>query len=486
MLNKISLVLFIFCSICYGQVNSLSELIFKSKRSPELNHAQWSLSAKYVDNDETIIDYHSGQSLAPASGLKLVTTATALKLLGEDFTFSTKFYFNGSVSKSGVLDGNIFIVGGGDPTLGSDLVEGSLSLEQLGLKIITELKNFGIKQITGSVIADATIYKGMGIPRLWIWEDIGNYYGAQATALCLNDNLYKLFFKPANTAGRKAELIRTEPSVPNLKFLNYMKTGERGSGDNGYIFCAPGQYTAELRGTIPQGYNEFKIKGAIPDPPLFAAQHFTNLLKKNGIKVNREPMKLGQAKDYSAMKLLCEIISPPLKDIVYFINKKSYNLYAEMLVKAIGYYRGGTGDIVTGLDIIQKYLSQLGIDTTSIILYDGSGLSRSNALTTDAMSRLLCQTVSENHFNSFYNSLGVAGNRNDLSSFKRFGTGTAISNNARIKSGFVKGVRSHSGYLKDKRGRLIAFSFIANNFNCSTGVIDGIHKQILIGLAELE
>jgi len=480
------LILFLISNISYSQTNSLlSQKLAAFKDSKTFKHGQWSVSAEYVDNGEEIISLDGDQSLAPASGLKIFTSCAALCLLGEDYTFKTRIYYDSSIS-NGILNGNIYLVGGGDPALGSNLVMSSLPLDSLMMKLTKAVKEKGIKKISGSVLADELLFDNQNVPDYYPWIDIGNYYGAGTSALTINDNLYYLFFKPALQTGETAEVLRTEPLIPNLQFINYMKTGKEGSGDNGYIYCAPGQYTAVLRGTIPAGVKEFSIKGSLPDPALFAVQYFSSYLNKNGIEVINPADKISSPIFYDENKLILTIISPPLKDIVYILNKKSFNLYAEHLLKTIGLVKEGKGSTDAGIRALKNFLESNRINIEGLDLYDGSGLSRTNTVTAKMMVKLLSFMTKQKGFNSFYNSLGIAGDPDDISSFKDFGANTILAKNARIKSGLINGVRSHSGYLKDRSGRLIAFSMIANNYSGSVREVNEIHKKVLLMLADSE
>lgn len=151
----------------------------------------------------------------------------------------------------------------------------------------------------------------------------------------------------------------------------------------------------------------------------------------------------------------------------------------------MGATRGKIGGTSEGLQIIEEFLDANNISTEGMELFDGSGLSRTNMIATKTMVDLLKFMVTQPSFDSFYKSLSVAGDPDDIGYFNNFGSGTLISNNARIKSGTIEGVRSHSGYLRDIKGRLIAFSFIANNYKGRTSKINQMHKTILLELAHL-
>lgn len=465
--------------------SELNKLVEKYQNSKLLKNSLWSLHARYLESGKEILNRNSNISVAPASNMKLFTSSAGLDILGEDYRFVTKLYYDGSIDNNGNLNGNIYIVGGGDPTLGYDLVKGSLPLGELMLTWIKAINEKGIKKINGNIIADALLYDAKPIPDMWNWIDIGNYYGTSSTALTINNNLYFLFFKPSNKVGETAKILRMKPNIPGLTFANYMKTGARGSGDNGYIYCAPFQYNATLRGTIPAGVNEFSIKGAIPDPPLFAAQELKRVLNQNKIAVKGIPEKVISIRKYDEEKIITKTISPSLKDIVYIVNKRSDNLYTEMLLKASGLKEYGKGDIESGTDAVREYLERNKINSDGLIMYDGCGLSRSDAITTKMMVDLLEMITKKEYFDAFYNSLAVVGDPADISSYKSMGRGTEIEKNAHIKSGVISGVRAYSGYLKDRKGRTIIFSLIANNFNGEGSGVSFIHKKIMIELAKL-
>ncbi len=473
-------------SYCYPQSRyKIMRDINKYKKSKILKHAEWSIYAEFVKSKRVIVSYHSRESLAPASNLKLFTTSTALNILGDNYRFKTRLYYSGNITGSGVLNGNIYIKGGGDPTLGSSVVAGSLPLDSLMQTWTSAVEKLGIKKINGSIIADATLFDDQRVPDYWIWEDIGNYYGAGSSALTINDNLYYLYFHPSATPGNPAEVISMQPEIPGLKFINHITTGTKGSGDNGYIYSDPNQFTATLRGTVPAGQPEFSIKGSIPDPPLFAAQYFKKYLQNNEIIITGIASVLQKPVKYDEAKLITATVSPPLKDIVYMTNKKSINLYTEQLLKTIAVKEKGKGSEEAGIEVIKSYLDSVGIPTGGMQIFDGCGLSRTDMITTRMMVKLLIYMTKQKVFDAFYNSLAVAGKADDPGYFSNFGTGTLLENNARIKSGLITGVRSFSGYLKNRRGSLIAYSMIANNFSGTYKQIDEIHKQILLDLARL-
>ncbi|MEO8398403.1 MAG: D-alanyl-D-alanine carboxypeptidase/D-alanyl-D-alanine-endopeptidase [Ignavibacteriaceae bacterium] len=477
---------FVITSASAQNKTKIENQLLKLSKSDALKHGQWGVYAEYVDSGKEIFSLNSDYSLAPASGLKVFTTSAALNILGEDFIFETKLYYWGNINSDGTLKGNIFIKGGGDPTLGSNLVKGSLAIDSLMNVWVNSIKKIGIKKVEGSIISDASLFEGNSVPDYWPYIDIGNYYGAGISALCINDNLYHLYFTPSKDVGGEAKVLKVVPEIEGLTFTNFMRTGSKGSGDNGYIYSAPNQFQSFLRGTIPAGVDEFSIRGSIPNPPLFAAQYLKSFLEKNDIKVSSFAKVADEKISYDEAKLILKTISPPVKDIVYIINKKSFNLYAEQLLAAIGLKLEGKGSTYSGIKALKIFLDSNGIPTDGLELYDGSGLSRTNTITPKIMVKLLSFMTKQKTFHSFYNSLGIAGDPNDISFYKNMGANTKAANNARIKSGLINGVRSHSGYVEDLKGRMIAFSFIANNFSGTTSDINKLHEKLLILLSELQ
>jgi D-alanyl-D-alanine carboxypeptidase/D-alanyl-D-alanine-endopeptidase (penicillin-binding protein 4) len=465
---------------------SILSYVKKQQNKGALWRASWSVYAEYVDGGKTIISWNSNKNLIPASGMKLFTTAAALHILGEDFRFSTKIYYDGEINGQKTLKGNIYIVGGGDPTMASTLMKDMPDIDSVMNHFASKIRKIGIKKVNGAIIADDFLFDGNPLPDNWVWNDIGNYYGARSSALSIHDNLYFLRLKAGKFIGDNVTILEIEPKISNLTFNNHLKTAKRGSGDQAYIYCAPEQYKARLEGTIPFGASKFTIKGAMPDPALFFVNHLTTYLSRTGIVITHKAQKSTEKRSYNNSHLLGKIDSPPLSEIVYWINKRSINLFAEQLLKMISVQKGGDGNIKNAVNIIEEFLEDMGINIDGFQMDDGSGLSRTNTISTKMMVKLLSKMTHQPTFRSYYNSFSVAGNKNDDGVYKYFGKGTILQNNARLKSGTLYRIRSHSGYLKDKNGRLIAFSMIANNYDGSLNRIEKVHKKIMMMLAALK
>jgi len=486
MFKKLFLIsfLFIFFKSSYAQADKILNEI---TQQPDLLNGRWSTFAKNTVTGEILADCNSDKIMYPASNLKLLTTAVALDKLGSDFRIKTFIEYDGKIKSNGELSGNLYIRGEGDPTLGSSEMDGVLPYDSLFLSWVDKLKESGILKISGNIIADDSYFDYMPVPGGWAWEDMGNYYAAGTSGLCVNENLYYLTFTPAQQVGDEAIVLRKEPDIKNLTFINHMKTGKKNSGDNGYIYAAPWQYIHQLEGTIPAGVPEFSIKGAIPDPAKFAAEHFREVCLKNGIAVSGSAITIRESGSVSqGRSILLEHTSPKLKDIVFRLNKKSNNLYTEQLLKILGKKLNGTGSFDSGLTVNKNWLKENGIEIENLFLQDGSGLTRSNGVTTRFFVELLEVMSKKPAFKDYYNSLPVAGDPHDIGGIKTLCTGSSAANNLRAKTGGHNRVRSHSGYVHNQSGQLVCFSMIANDYKGSSKKIDTLHEKLMVYLADLK
>lgn len=465
------------------QKDELQRLVNTVEGDSLLRFGEWGITVMEAASGKTLVEVNGNKSLAPASNLKLVTTAVALKIFGSDFEFQTKIGNSGDIS-DGNLNGDLLVYGGGDPALGSAQIRNNMDMEQVISAWSKAIKDNGIKRISGDIIADVSYFDPISTPDGWQWVDIGNYYGAGVSALNFNDNLYHLFFKPGNIVGDPAIVMYTRPEVKGLTFLNYMKTGPVGSGDNGYIYGGPGEERKTLLGTIPAGKPEFSIKGSLPNPALFCVQALRENLIKDGILVSGTA-KISHSKK-AATQQITTTSSPSIKEIVYWINKKSINLYAEVLLKQVGEHQSGKASYDCSTKAVEVVLKEMGIPVEGLHLYDGSGLARLNALTTNQMAQLLVVMANDIEFKSFYDSLPIAGIKDDSGHISHLCRNTSGANNVRAKTGYISRVRAHSGYVHTKSGKLLCFSMIANDHLGRPSQIDRLHEKIMIELAELE
>ena len=264
-----------------------------------------------------------------------------------------------------------------------------------------------------------------------------------------------------------------------------MKTGPKGSGDKGFIYAAPWQNEHQLEGTIPAGVKEFSIKGALPDPALFAAQKLNEELQNAGIPVTGFAATVRTYENKNQRQLIHTTDSPPLKDIIYILNKKSNNLYAEQMLKIIGKKVNNDGSLKSGIKAVEDWLESEYINTDGIFIYDGSGLALIDRLSTKFLVELLITMKNSSVFEPFYHSLPIAGDSGDIGTLSNMCRNTRAANNLRAKTGSHVRIRALSGYVNSRSGQMICFSMIANDYTGSSRPINRLHEKVMVELAEI-
>ena len=464
----------------------LQNTVQKQLEHPVLQGAVWGGLATYTDSpQQPLFSINADMRLTPASTLKLLTTAAALELLGPHHRFETKLYSSALPNKKGELNGNIYIRGGADPTLGSTRVPGAETYETVLQKWVESIQKMGIKKINGSIIADESLFEGPSIPSKVNWGNIGNYFAAPASPLCFNDNLFTIQFQPQTQGNKLVQVSSISPSIDNLTLKSFVTTDSKTKQDNAYVYGAPKLYDLQIFGTIPTSKKGFTIKGALPDPALFAAQELTKKLKKGGISITQKPYTIAEQPNYESMKLLHTYTSPELKDIIIIVNKRSFNLYAEMLLRYLAVKEGKKGSVENGLAALSHFLKSNKIASSeNTILFDGSGLSRDNLLTPQTLVNTLSFMAKSPYFEYYYNSMATPDDRGDLLLLRRFLKPQQKVQQVRVKGGTIDNVKALAGYVYDKNGRLIAFAFMANNLGKKDESLFRIHEDIIKELLE--
>ncbi|MDR1370426.1 MAG: D-alanyl-D-alanine carboxypeptidase/D-alanyl-D-alanine-endopeptidase [Dysgonamonadaceae bacterium] len=427
-------------------------------KTANFRHAGIGIKVVEVSSGKTICAYNEQTALCPASCMKLVSSATALEALGSDFTYKTILFTNGTLDSQGDLQGDLYIKGVGDPTLGSGFIEKdpNVFLDQW----LTDIRKAGIKAVNGDIIALDDLFGYEGVSPWWIWVDIGNYYAPGIYGISVFDNTYRLSLK-SGAVGTCPEILGWEPATVPLKFENNLKAAANNT-DSAYIYGQPFDPERKIFGTIPQNRSSFTIKGDIPDPGLFLASHFKAVLEKAGIRIVGEAStsRLKKVRP-EEKKILSQTISPDLEEVIRVTNFRSNNHYAEYLFKRVG-----AGNKVKELWKIK------GLDTDALFMYDGSGLSPVNAVSVDFLTGLLVYMASKSKYSeACYRSLPRAGKEGTVAGFLK---NTSLDGISRIKSGSMGGVLSYSGYI-DKNGKRYAFSVILNKFN---GAHSEARKQV--------
>ena len=460
----------LFCSVnlLFAQ-NIIQTELSKFVNDPSLKHASVSFNLIDLASNKVIAEHNPETVLPTASTAKLFSTATALEILGPNYQPETRIYYSGTIDSNGVLNGNVWIRGGGDPTLGSKYFNSEEGQTDFLKNWVEKIKEYGISTISGSVIADASEFGYEGAPDGWNWVDLGNYYGAGPSGLTVYDNLIRLKFKTSSVANKPSKLISIEPAVPDLIIHNYVRSSKK-NGDNSYIYGAPYSLDRFASGTLPINKSEFLVKGSLPDPEYQLAHDLSNELIQSGVLIEgiaKSARKLDLDNDklrYSDKTLIYSHKGPKLNEIVRLTNHKSINLFAEHMVSLVGYFKTGDGSTKSGLEVIENYWLNK-INTSSMHLNDGSGLSRSNAISASNYTDLLAYMEKSAQQESFINSLPTSGESGTLKSVCK---GQAGHGHIHAKSGTMTRIKSYAGYIHSTSGKKYAFAIIVNNQDGST------------------
>jgi len=455
-------------------------------KSPFLENGFAGISIKSVNSNKNIIEYNAKKSLAPASTMKLISSATALITLGEEFKYSTILEYSGQI-KDSILIGNIIIRGSGDPSLGSWRFKNQPDYKQINENWAKKIKNLGIKEIRGRIFGDASFFGENVIPDAWIWGDTGNYYGAGSYGLNMNENLYLATFKPANYM-ESATLVKTSPDLPYYQKINRVLTDKVGTGDQVNIYSTPYQDILIMQGFVPMG-GDYSIKGSIPDPALFAAYYLQKKLSENGVAVLETPLSYLESSKKNifyqkpiSTTQIDTLHSPFLRDLARECNFQSINLYAETFLKTPSVLMNlgsSTEEAVKGLKQIWQ---TKGVRLDGLKMKDGSGLSPSNGITPDNMTDVLKAMFLEKSFNAFYESIPIVGVSGTVSNLCKK---TKAAGNVRAKSGTIDGVKAYAGYFTTRNGEIICFSMMLNKYNSDYGSATKELEKLIVLMVDL-
>ncbi|PQD95725.1 D-alanyl-D-alanine carboxypeptidase/D-alanyl-D-alanine-endopeptidase [Pradoshia eiseniae] len=461
-----------------GPEDGLNAKITNVLKHEELKGSITGISIRNATTGEIIYEKNGDTRLRPASSMKLVTGATALKLLGDNYRFKTEVYAD-KRARNGVLTGNLYLKGYGDPTLTVDDLD----------RISDQLKKKGIRRIKGNLIADDTWYDDTRLSLDLPWSDEQEYYGAQISGLTLSpDTDYDagtviVQVTPAAKEG-KAPTITVSPQTSYVKIYNKAETGNTDSKKTIKITRKHGTNQLYITGSIPKNASASKSWMAVENPSGYTLDIFKRSLAKSGITVTGKAVN-GKLKPGAIM--LAADQSPQLKEIMKPYLKLSNNTISEVLVKEAGRVAGKEGSWEEGLAVIQDHYEYLGLKERDILMRDGSGVSHVSLITPNSLSNLLYQAQSKPWYTTYYDSLPVAGisDRTVGGTLRNRMRGTPAEGKIIAKTGSISTVSSLSGYVKGDTGNKYTFSIIINNAIDEDGLKD-IEDEIAIILASDE
>lgn len=408
---------------------------------------------------------HPHEPLIPASNMKLLTTAAALKYLGPDYKFKTVFIVTGKIENS-TLHGDIIVRGTGDPTLvsgdwadeWSHKVAYLYDTEHLLDDAVKPLEKLGIKRIDGNIVIDDYYLDHQWVNPTWEKEDLSHWYAAQIGALGINRNIELLELYPQPSGKVKIKV------VPDVGYINVTFAGRVVKSSSDVKQWAvevrePGTNNVKIVGDLPMDIDVYYLSVTVNDPGMYFGAVFKKVLEDHGIKVMGE-VKRANTTGWKNQTITTIVLhSKPLKDIIRLMLKKSLNLYADHLFKVLGKVVVGEGSWKGGSKAVEKMLRDLGIMEKEVRIVDGSGLSRENRVTPSLLVNLL-RIYADNKV--LYNSLPIAGWDGTL---KHRMLDTPAEGNLRAKTGTLTGVSALSGYVKTRDNVTLVFSILFNGFH---------------------
>ena len=416
--------------------NAVARLLQEARSNPALAGAAIGFCL-INSKGEVVMDENATTASIPASSFKTLTTATALEILGPEFHFTTELKST-APTQNGVIQGDLVIVGGGDPMLKLD------DLKAWAL----ELKKRGLVRVTGGIRGDASIFGGSLYGDFWNWGDIGNGYGSGVSGLNLNHNRYIVVFRAGPAVGSPAELLGVNLEIPDAAWKNEVTTGPADSGDGVVIHGGESTTAIHLRGTVPLGAAKFQVKGAVPDPARFAAHHFRAQLMAAGIQVG------GKAGAAPARNVMLKHESPPLLDIVKSIHATSDNHETECVFRMLGVKAGKPP-----AEVIREHWKARGLEFIGLRMEDGCGLARADFIRPLDLARL-----------QFFAGTGPQG--------AAYKTSLLSKDGLTWKGGAMSGIRTFTGYAKSKSGEEYCYAFMVNHFTDGQAVSE-LSQQVM-------
>ena len=456
--------------------------------TPSLRTAEWSVLVVSLEEGDTLFAKDEARFLAPASNMKIATTAAALHFLGPAFRYQTFVFADGPI-ESGVLRGDLILYGTGDPGISDRFYRNRTDVFEAFADQIAEA---GITRIEGAVVGDATYFSGPELGPEWDPRDLNEWFAASVSALSFNENIVTLQIRPSARLGFPPR-IETIPFGFPLDVSNRAETVQGRPRPN--LWLDRVEPTAQIRvdGEIRQGGPDIWRRLTVPDPALFAARALREVLISNGIGVRaperavhvaaksritgRESWAPGLI-DGDEPQLLAQHTSPKLLQYLTVVNHESHNLFAETIIKTIGKIATGEGSFEGGARAVQSFATkQAGIEDDQIIAVDGSGLSKSNRTSAGALVALLLHVAASNNWDAFISTLPEAGR-----SLRRM-YGTRAARNLRAKTGTIDGVSALTGIVTTRDGETLIFSILSNELR-STGAAKRVEDRIGARLAD--
>ncbi|MFC6267939.1 D-alanyl-D-alanine carboxypeptidase/D-alanyl-D-alanine endopeptidase [Frigoriflavimonas asaccharolytica] len=414
---------------------------------PVLRNADWGFVVYDPKTNKIVSSYNETTPLVPASTTKLLTTETAMNLLGENFRWITQLEYSGEIDADGVLNGNLYIVGSGDPTLGTGKAGSSRYASIVSDYIYAISQEKGIKKINGDIIIQNAIFKENKTPFLpenIVWMEQNNYYLPVGSTKDIEPRNEKLLSASKNPVEKQKKFFYISPYVDKMVFAN------------------------EFIGSI------YTTK--LPDAPYYLANSLRSTLTKSKIPVSGKVISKLADLDAEPRKIITAYRSPTLGAIIYDTNKRSDNASAEALLRMVGFQKKGDQSLESGRAVVTEHLAKSGFDMEGLSYYDGSGLSRNNKVSTISQVKFLTSLMSSKYYKSFFASLPIGGEDGTL---KRMFNDSPASGQVFAKTGTLNKVKALTGFIKTDSGKTLVFSILVNNYSGSVSQVKSKMEELL-------
>ncbi len=477
----------LICALTLNAQTLQDELEAMISKEPSLREAVISICVRRGDGLQ-MVDINAHNMVIPASNMKLITTGASLHTLGSGYRLETKIGHDGTI-EDGTLKGNLYIIGGGDPTTGSkDTI--AVALEKTFASWKKIISDAGIRKIEGKIIGDGRWFEGMAEHPTWLWNDIGTYYGSGATGLMFYENMQSFSVSAGKNIGDPVNIRPSYPDAPWMEFRYDCTTGEKGTGDQLYMYSSDLAPIAEVRGTFGIDRAAKRVDCSNKFPEFTCAEYFNAYLAKHGITCGGGTADFRLCDDTEEipvdnLTVLGSTFSPSLKRIIFETNHASNNLYAEALYKTLGKVKTGSACYDSCSVALNSILKSLNIKTKGVQIVDGSGLSRQNYVSSEFFCNFLEAMMKSPCFDDYLYSIPSPGANGTLA-FNMSSYSTDLKSRIKVKSGSMNGTRCYSGYITPTEGgsdKTIIFSIMVNNCAAPTWKLRQILDKMMATLA---
>ncbi|MGZ5197321.1 MAG: D-alanyl-D-alanine carboxypeptidase/D-alanyl-D-alanine endopeptidase [Kaistella sp.] len=412
---------------------------------PVLRNANWGFVIYDPKTKKVVSSYNENASLIPASTTKLLTTDTAVSLLGERFRWITQLEYSGQIDENGNLQGNLYIVGSGDPSLGTNKA-GASSYAGIVSDFIAAISEKGIKKINGDIIIQTGIFKAnktQKLPENIVWLENGNHYLPAGSTYSINPENERLIAKPANPFAENKNFYYISPYIKQMVYADKFE----GAG----------------------------LTTKVADPPAYLANSLRTSMIKRGLGVTGKVVTKIADLNPEKRTTITAYQSPTLAEIIYYTNQRSDNALAEATLRMVGFQKKGDQTLESGRSVVVEHLKSSAFETDGLNYMDGSGLSRNNLVTPISQVKFLTNIMDEKYYKMYFDSLPIAGQSGTLKSmFSGEGYGQIFA-----KTGTLNKVKTLAGYMKTNTGKTLVFSLLINNYAGSVDQVKARMERIL-------